>query len=145
MCADCQQPAASYSFGFRLNLPIRDRAAPANPSDAQILKRQDAPQLRKLEQNLRLQVLNAIDDLEAVRASMEQGAIERYFAQKRAAAEQKKYDLGVTQLFFMLDARTQLNQAGNDVLRQSINYRRSLINLYLMTGELLAERHVSLD
>jgi hypothetical protein len=31
------------------------------------------------------------------------------------------------------------------VLRQSINYRRSLINLYLMTGELLAERHVTLD
>jgi outer membrane protein TolC len=128
-----------------LNLPIRDRAAAANLSDAQIRKRQDALQLRKLEQNLRLQVLNAVDDLEAVRASMEQAEIARDFAQKRAAAEQKKYDLGVTQLFFVLDAQTQLNQAENDVLRQSINYRRSLINLYLMTGELLAERHVTLD
>ncbi len=134
-----------YSFGLRLNLPIRDRAAAANLSDAQIRKRQDALHLRKLEQNLRLQVLNAIDDLEAVQASMQQSEIARDFAQKRFAAEQKKYDLGVTQLFFVLDAQTQMNQAENDVLRQSINYRRSLINLYLMTGELLAERHVMLD
>jgi len=134
-----------YSFGLRLALPIRDRAAAANLSDAQIHKRQDALQLRKLEQNLRLQVLNAIDDLEAVRASMEQAEIAREFAEKRFAAEQKKYELGVTQLFFVLDAQTQLNQAENDVLRQNITYRRSLINLYLMTGELLAERNITLN
>jgi outer membrane protein len=134
-----------YSFGLRLNLPIRDRAAAANLSDTQIRKRQDALQLRKLEQGLRLQVLNAIDDLEAIRASMEQAETARQFAEKRFAAEQKKYELGVTQLFFVLDAQTQLNQADNDVLRQNITYRRALINLYLMTGEILAERHVTLN
>ena len=134
-----------YSFGLRLNLPIRDRAAAANLSDTQIRKRQDALQLRKLEQGLRLQVLNAIDDLEAIRASMEQAETARQFAEKRFAAEQKKYELGVTQLFFVLDAQTQLNQAENDVLRQNITYRRALINLYLMTGEILAERHVTLN
>ena len=134
-----------YSFGLRLNLPIRDRAAAANLSDTQIRKRQDALQLRKLEQGLRLQVLNAIDDLDAIRASMEQAETARQFAEKRFAAEQKKYELGVTQLFFVLDAQTQLNQAENDVLRQNITYRRALINLYLMTGDLLAERHVTLN
>src|SRR5579864_516304 len=134
-----------YSFGLRLNLPIRDRAAAANLSDTQIRKRQDALQLRKLEQGLRLQVLNAIDDLEAIRASMEQAETARQFAEKRFAAEQKKYELGVTQLFFVLDAQTQLNSAENDVLRQNITYRRALINLYLMTGEILAERHVTLN
>jgi len=89
--------------------------------------------------------LNAVDDLEAIRASMQQAESAREFAEKRFAAEQKKYELGVTQLFFVLDAQTQLNSAENDVLRQNITYRRALINLYLMTGELLAERHVTLD
>jgi outer membrane protein len=134
-----------YSFGLRLSLPIRDRAAAANLADSQIRKRQDALQLRKLEQNLRLQVLNAIDDLEAVRASMQQAEVARGFAEQRFAAEQKKYELGVTQLFFVLDAQTQMNQAENDVLRQNITYRRALINLYLITGTLLSERHVTLD
>jgi len=134
-----------YSFGLRLSLPIRDRAAFANLSDAQIRKHQDALQVRKVQQNIRLQVLNAVDDLEAVRAGMEQAEIAREFAEKRFAGEQKKYELGVTQLFFVLDAQTQLNQAENDVLRQNIAYRRGLINLYLMTGELLNERHVTLN
>jgi len=134
-----------YSFGLRLSLPIRDRAATANLSDAQIRRRQDALQVRKIEQSIRLQVTNAIDDLEAIRAGMEQAEIARQFAEKRFAGEQKKYELGVTQLFFVLDAQTQLNQAENDVLRQNIAYRRGLINLYLMTGELLNERHVALN
>jgi len=76
---------------------------------------------------------------------MQQAEAARDFAEKRFAAEQKKYELGVTQLFFVLDAQTQLNSAENDVLRQNITYRRALINLYLMTGDLLAERHVVLD
>jgi len=134
-----------YSLGVQLRLPLRDRSAAADLSDAQVRKRQDALQLRKLEQGLRLQVLNAVDDVEAVQASMQQADVAREFAEKRFAAEQKKYELGVTQLFFVLDSQTQLNQAENDVLRQSIQYRRSLINLYLMTGELLAEHGVVLN
>jgi outer membrane protein TolC len=134
-----------YSFGLRLRLPLRDRSAGADLADAEIKKRQDALQLRKLEQGMRLQVLNAIDDLEAVQASMQQAEVAREFAEKRFTAEQKKYELGVTQLFFVLDAQTQLNLAENDVLRQSVNYRRSLITLHLMTGDLLAERGVELQ
>ncbi|HEV3197575.1 MAG TPA: TolC family protein [Bryobacteraceae bacterium] len=134
-----------YSLGLRLRLPLRDRSSAADLADAEVRKRQDALQLRKLEQGLRLQVLNAVDDLEAVQASMKQSEVAREFAEKRFAAEQKKYELGVTQLFFVLDSQTQLNQAENDVLRQSITYRRSLINLYLMTGELLAERGITVD
>jgi outer membrane protein TolC len=90
-------------------------------------------------------VLNAIDDLEAVRASMQQAEVARGFAEQRFAAEQKKYELDVTQLFFVLDAQTQMNLAENDVLRQNITYRRALINLYLITGTLLSERHITLD
>ena len=56
-----------------------------------------------------------------------------------------RIELGVTQLFFVLDAQTQLNLAENDVLRQSITYRRSLITLHQMLGDLLPERGVELQ
>jgi outer membrane protein TolC len=45
----------------------------------------------------------------------------------------------------VLDAQTQLNRAENDLLRQSINYRRNLLNLLRMTGELLDERNIALQ
>jgi outer membrane protein TolC len=120
----------------QLTLPGRGRAAAADIGDAVVQKHVDMLQQRRLEQDIRLQIANAIDDLLAVEVSMRQADIERDNAQKRVAAEQRKYELGVEQLFFVLDAQTQLNLAENDVLLQGIAYRRALIGLHLAIGDL---------
>jgi outer membrane protein TolC len=134
-----------YSIGVRLSLPVRDHAATAGLVDAQIRKKQDALGLRKLGQSLRLQVLNAVEDLEAARASLDQAQLARDFADKRLAAEQKKYELGIELQFFVLTAQTDLNAAEASVLQQSINYRFNLINFYQVTGQLLEERGIAVE
>jgi outer membrane protein len=134
-----------YSFGLNLRLPIRDRAAAADLADAHLRLKADALVVRRVEQNLRHQVLDAVENLEAARASLEQAQLARDFAEKRFAAEQKKYELQITQLFFVLTAQTSLNIAENGVLEQSINYRRNLVNFYQMTGQLLDERGVVIE
>lgn len=131
-----------YSAGIQLSLPMRSRAAAADEADARVQKKIDSLQLRKLEQTVRLQVLNSIEDLGAIQAAMQQAQAEREYAQKRFEAEQRKYELGATQLFFVLDAQTQLNQAENDFLLQSISYRRSLINFQFVTGKLVDEWNI---
>lgn len=133
-----------YSAGIALTLPLRNRAGEADMSNAYVAKRQDELQLRKLDQNIRLQVLNAIDGLETLQAAMRQAAAARDFATRRFAAEQKKYELGVTQMFFVLDAQTQLNVAESESLSESIAWQRSLLNLHVVIGDLLAERGVAL-
>jgi outer membrane protein TolC len=134
-----------YSFGLRLSLPIRDRRAAADLGDALVRKKQNALRLQKLHQSVRLEVLNTVDQLEASEASLRRAAMARDFAQKRFEAEQKKYELGITPLFFVLDAQTQLSRAENDVLRQAINYRRGLVGYQRVTGQLLEERGVLLE
>jgi outer membrane protein TolC len=134
-----------YSLGLQMKLPIRDHAAAADLADAELRKKADALSLRKLEQTLRLQVLNAVDDVEAARASLEQAQLARDYAAKRFESEQKKYDLGIRELFFVLQAQTDLNTAENNVLEQNITYRRNLVNLYSIMGQLLEERGITLD
>ena len=134
-----------YQFGLQMKLPIRDHAAAADLADAELRKKADALTLRKLEQNLRLQVLNAVDNVEAARASLEQAQLAREYAGKRFEAEQKKYELGIEQLFFVLQSQTDLNTTENNVLEQNINYRRNLVNLYSIMGQLLDERGIALD
>jgi outer membrane protein TolC len=134
-----------YSLGLQMKLPIRDHAAAADLADAGLRKKTDALSLRKLEQTLRLQVLNAVDDVEAARASLEQAQLARDYAGKRFESEQKKYDLGIRELFFVLQAQTDLNTAENNVLEQNITYRRNLVNLYSIMGQLLEERGITLD
>lgn len=134
-----------YWFGVNLSLPIRDHRAAADLADAQVQKRSDVLRVRKLEQTIRLDVLYVADDVEAARASIQQAQMARDFAQQRFEAEQKRYEMGIQQLFFVLDAQTQLNFAENDLLTRLVSYRRSLVNLNRTTGELLEVHGVVLD
>jgi len=134
----------TYSVGLTLNLPIRNRRASADLADATIQKRRDLYQLRAIEQDIRLDVVQAIAGVEQSKAGVQQATVARDFAQKRLDAEQQKYDLGVTTAFIVLDAQDRLLQSEADLLDQAIAYRRSLLTLYRATGELLEQRNVSI-
>jgi outer membrane protein len=134
-----------YSFGLKLRFPIRDRSAAADSADASVKKKQDSLNVRKLEQRIRRETLDAIDNLEAARASLENAQLAREFALKRVEAEQKKYELGLSSVFYLLTAQSAQNAAESSVLDQLIAYRRNLLNYYVITGQLLQERGVALQ
>lgn len=129
--------------GIQLRLPIKDRAASANYSDAVVTKRLDQLRVRAVEQNIRLDVLNAVNLVENSRASVDLAKIAADLAQKRVEADQKRYELGTITLFFLLDSQNALTQAQSDLVTQSVQYRRNLLNLYRRTGTLLTERGIS--
>jgi outer membrane protein len=66
-------------------------------------------------------------------------------AQKRLDAEQKKFDLGTTTLFFVLDAQTQYNTSKSNLVNQTVTYRRNLTTLQRVTGDLLNERGIAIQ
>ena len=134
-----------YGFGLQLRLPIRDRAASATLADAVVNKRLTALRVRNLEQTTRLQVLNAINNVENSKASVELAKVALDAAEKRQAADQKRYDLGTINIFFLLDAQAALTQAQSNVVNQTVQYRRNLLNLLRTTGQLLEERGVQIQ
>ncbi|WP_031496606.1 TolC family protein [Bryobacter aggregatus] len=129
--------------GVQLRLPIKDRNASANYADAVVSKRLDQLRLRVVEQNVRLDVLTAINQVENSRASVDLAKIAADLAQKRVEADQKRYELGTITLFFLLDSQNALTQAQSDLVTQSVQYRRNLLNLYRRGGTLLTERGIS--
>jgi outer membrane protein TolC len=131
-----------YGFGFQLRLPIKDRRASADYADAIVTKKADALRLRRLEQQTRLEVLNAISQVENSRASVDLAKIAADLAQKRVEADQRRYDLGTITLFFLLASQNDLQQAQSELVNNSIQYRRNQLNLLLRTGSLLQERGV---
>lgn len=132
----------TYQVGLTLQLPIRNRRAAADLSDAAIQKKRDLYQLRSVEQDIRLDVVQAVAGVELSKAAVEQAEVARNFAQLRLDAEQKKYDLGVNTAFIVLDAQDDLVQSEANLLNQAIAYRRALLTLYRSTGELLEQRGV---
>jgi len=132
----------TYRFGLTLTLPLRDRAAQADLADALVRKKSDSLQARNVEQQIRLEVLNAANQVESAKAGVEQARVALEFAQKDFEAEQKRYDLGVSILYFVLEAQTRLTNAQATLVTQTIAYQRALLNLLRVTGELLDERGI---
>ena len=135
----------TYGFGLTLSLPIRDRRAQADFADATVNKRLDSLRARTTEQTIRLDVLNAVNQVENSRASVKLAQVRLDFSQKRVEAEQKRYDLGVTTIFFVIQAQNDLVSAQADLVQQSVQYRRNLLNLERVTGQLLEARGVVID
>jgi len=135
----------NHSVRLQLTLPIRDRQAAANLANALIRKKQDALSLRRTEQQVRLDILNAITNLESSRKSVELAKVQVDLAQKQLDAEQKKYDLGTSIMFYVLDAQQRLTAAQSQLATEYINYHRNRLALLRATGELLEERGIVLQ
>ncbi len=131
-----------YGFGLILRLPIRDRRASADLADALVQKKIDALRQRTTEENIRLQVLNAVNQIDNSRESVKIAKIARDLAQKRVEADQKRYELGTTTLFFVLASQNDFVLAESNLLNQYINYRRNQTTLLQRTGQLLEERGI---
>jgi outer membrane protein len=135
----------TYGFGLTLSLPLKNRVAASNLADASVNKKMDAFRVRAAEQGVRLQVLNAITNVESSRASVELAKTARDLAKKRVDAEQRKYELGIDAIFFVLTAETDLTTAESQVVNQTINYRLSELALLRAAGTLLEERGIAVQ
>jgi outer membrane protein TolC len=132
-----------WSVGLTLRLPIRDRRAAADMADAVVNKRRDTLTVRSTEQQVRLDVLNAVNQVESSKEAVRLAAIARDYAQKYLDAEQKKYDLGTSQMYFVLQAQGALVNAEAAVVQNAVNYRRNLLNLLRRNGQLLEQRGIA--
>jgi outer membrane protein len=133
----------TYTASLTLTLPLKDRRTSADLADAVVNKKMDTLRVRSQEQNVRLQVLNAIDQVENSKASVQLARVALDLAQKRVDADQKRYELGTTTIFFVLASQNDLAVAAGALVREQVNYRRNLLNLYQSTGQLLDERGIA--
>jgi outer membrane protein TolC len=135
----------TYGFSVQLRLPIRNRTAEAALGDALVGQRRSLFQLQRAEQQVRLDVRNAIHQFEQAKLGMAASRIARDLAQKNLEAEQRKYELGAQTIFFVLDAQTQLAQAEQNLLQSQVSYQRALTALDRATGTLLERNNVRIE
>jgi outer membrane protein TolC len=132
----------TYQFSLTLNLPIRDRNAAANLADAVVNKRLTVLRQRGLEQQVRQEVLNAITQVESSREGVKLAQIALDYARKRAEADQRRYDLGVINIFFLLSAQNDLTLAESNLVNQTVQYKRNLLNLQQRVGTLFEDKGI---
>jgi outer membrane protein TolC len=135
----------SYQVGLRLVFPIRSRAASADLADAIVRKKQDTLTVRTTQQTVRLDILNALTNVESSKESVKLAKIALGFAQKNLDAENKKYELGTELQQNVMQAQNALSAAESTLVTNQILLRRNLLNLLVKLGTLLDERGIMIQ
>lgn len=135
----------SYRFFFTLNIPFRNRAAQSDYVHDQLTLRQAEISNRQQEKQVRLDVSNAVNSLSQARSQYESSVKQRVLQEQTLDAEQKKYRLGASTTYLVIQAQRDLAQAeSNEVIAESV-YAKAKVNLDVATGRLLSSYGISLD
>jgi len=140
-----------FGFGFptyfaqlSLTLPIKNRAAKAEMGNALVSRRADLYNERLLQEQVLLDVSNSVHQLEQAKLSIVAGKEALDLANRTMAAEQRKYELGSSTIFLVLEAQTEVAAAQQTLLRAEVGYQLALATVDHATGELLQPYHVQI-
>jgi outer membrane protein TolC len=119
--------APTWNFGVSLSWPIGTSSADSNLARARIIQQQTIAQQRQLELQIATEVTNAAVQIEANRERVQAAQAARDLAEKRLAAEQSRFEVGLSTNFFVVQAQRDLRDSQNAELRTLLDYRRSQV------------------
>jgi outer membrane protein TolC len=134
-----------YSIGFQLNIPIRNRQATADVVRDQLQLRQSELRQRQQLNQVRVDVQNALIGLQQSRARYQASEKSRILQEQTLDAEQKKYALGASTIFFVIQAQRDLAQAQAAEVAALSQYNRARVQLLRATGQILDTFDVSIE
>jgi outer membrane protein len=132
----------AYGATLSLTLPVRNHNAEANLADSLVSRRRDQYQERETNQSISLEVTTAVHSLEAAKLGMEAAKVAVDLARETLHADERKYELGAEQIFFVLDAQTQLALAELSLIQSQVNFQLAVTQVDHATGDLLEHHHV---
>lgn len=136
--------APFHSIGAVLSIPLSNRRARENYRISQSQREQAELQLRRLRQEILIQVDNS---LQSAQSSFERvGATReaRQFAEAALAAEEKKLANGKSTSFIVLQLQQRLTASRFEELRAQADYNKSLSTLRQREGTTLVHHRIDL-
>ena len=117
----------TWTVGMTFSYPLGKSAAEANLARARIEKDQRAARLRSLEFAVVREVREAAFRLEQNQQRIETARLSRELAEQRLDAEQKRFEVGMSTSFLVIQAQRDLAVARNNELQASLDYQLALI------------------
>lgn len=134
-----------YSIGFQLTVPLRNRSAQADMAIDQLNIRQGELRQREQVNQVRVDVQNAIIGVQQARARYQAAVKARVLQEQTLDAEQKKYTLGASTIFFVIQAQRDVAQAQQTEVAALSAYNHASVALEQATGDTLKVNNVNVQ
>ncbi len=135
----------NWTVGLTLTLPLSSFVSRANLAVNRLQLQQSLAQLKTQEQQVALEVSDAITTIETNAKRVTATRVARELAEKRLEAEEKKLQVGLTTNYFVLQYQDELATARSQEIKSVIDYNLALARLEKATGTALEQRNIKLS
>jgi outer membrane protein TolC len=135
----------NYSVGLNLSIPLRNRNAQANYATTAVTLRQSELSVQKLVNQIHVDVQNALITLQQARAQYSAAVKSRILQEQTLDAEQKKYAVGASTPFLVIQAQRDLSNAGGTEVVAEAQYIQARLQLDVATGRALDVYNIEID
>jgi outer membrane protein TolC len=133
----------NYTVGINVNIPIRNREAQATQIRSQLEYRQAQMRIQQQQNQIRIEVRNAQIGVLQNRARVDAATKGRQLAYQTLDSEQKKYALGASTTYNVLQTQQALAAAESNLINAMAAYESSRVELDRATG--LTLTHLGID
>jgi HAE1 family hydrophobic/amphiphilic exporter-1 len=119
----------TWNFGFNIQIPLKSRALEAQLAQSQISRQQLLMNRTRTEQNIIVQIRNAVEALETSRQRVETARVSRELAEEQLTGETERFNAGLSQNFQVLQRQADLSTAKGNELQALIAYKKAVISL----------------
>lgn len=134
-----------WSIGLNISFPIFNSSARGELATQKASRILAKVNLVKKQQEIAADVRKAVRDVETNYLQIKASEKARILAEKQLEAEQKKFDVGSSTNFQVLNYQKELASARTAEVQARINYSLSLYNLQLQTGLLLDKNDIKIN
>lgn len=133
----------TFKVGVQFNLPLfGDKTSRAQYGKSLVEGERLDVQRQQLEQNIQVDVRNALQALRTAEARLRAAAISRENSVKQYESEQRKLDNGQSDIYKVLERQTALTTARSNELRAQTELNKSIADLQRATGNSLKANNV---
>jgi len=133
-----------YQVRMQVNIPLKNRQARADYTAALLEKRQQEIRFVQAANAIRTEVQSAVIRIQQARARYAAALKSQDLQQQTLDAEQKKYNLGASTIFQVVQAQRDLANARTSVIATQNEYANARINLDRATGHMLTAHNISI-
>jgi outer membrane protein len=136
------QPTLNYTVGVTLSLPLRNRAAQGAWAQQELQQRQNELAVQAEVNQIRMDVQNALIAVKNARARYVSAKVASDVAQQVLDAEQKKYELGASTSYAVVQHQVDLANARSSEVAAVSAYAQAKLQLDQATGTILDSNNV---
>jgi outer membrane protein TolC len=134
-----------YRVGVNVNIPLRNRSAEADYIRDRLNLRVSQLTVQQQINQVRVDVQNALIGLQQARARYQAAMKQRLLEEQTLDAEQKKYALGASTIYLVIQTQRDLATAQSSEVTATAQYATARVMLNQATGRILKEYNVDLD